>query len=153
TRLLGNFETWCEENADADSPNARLFSTLFLLRRQTGKLELRGLSTAGSEADRLIESHLAALTDGTGAPCTRATADTPWLECALNPCPELFGAVSKGALFKGKDAFLRRRHTDRQMKVAYHYLTRSDCDVPGGMFGLVTYGGRVNTIAPDATAT
>jgi hypothetical protein len=36
--------------------------------------------------------------------------------------------------------------------VAYDYLTRSDHDVMGGMLGLATYGGRINTIAPDATA-
>jgi hypothetical protein len=34
--------------------------------------------------------------------------------------------------------------------VAYDHLTRTDHDVMGGMLGLATYGGRINTIAPDA---
>jgi hypothetical protein len=29
---------------------------------------------------------------------------------------------------------------------------RTDYDVMGGMLGLASYGGRINTIAPDATA-
>ena len=45
----------------------------------------------------------------------------------------------------------RRRLTDRQISVAYHYLTRTDDDVIGGM-GMATYGGKVNTVAPEATA-
>jgi hypothetical protein len=42
--------------------------------------------------------------------------------------------------------------TDRQIAVVYDHLTRTDHDVMGGMLGLATYGGRINTVAPDATA-
>jgi hypothetical protein len=51
-----------------------------------------------------------------------------------------------------KDALLKNRLTDRQIEVAYDHLTRTDHDVVGGMLGLATYGGRINTVAPDATA-
>jgi hypothetical protein len=47
---------------------------------------------------------------------------------------------------------LKQRFTDRQLGVAYDYLTRTDHDVMGGMLGLATYGGRINSIAPDVTA-
>src|SRR4029453_14219601 len=50
-------------------------------------------------------------------------------------------------------AYFRRPVTDRQVGVAHRYLTRADHDVPGGMMGLATYGGAVNTVASDATAT
>jgi hypothetical protein len=53
---------------------------------------------------------------------------------------------------KVKDALLKKRLTDRQIGVAYEYLTRTDHDAMGGMLGLATYGGRINTVAPDATA-
>ena len=53
---------------------------------------------------------------------------------------------------KVKDALLRKRLDDRQIDVAYDYLTRSDHDVMGGVLGMATYGGRINTVAPDATA-
>ena len=152
TRLVRNHGAWCERNSGAGSPYARLFSLLFLRRRQYGKLEVKGLSTAGAEAERLFDGHLAAINDGVGVPHTRDVARTSWLGFALDPFPELFRAGAENALFKIKDAFLRRRYTDRQIQVAWRYLTRTDCDVPGGMVGLATYGGGVNTVAPDATA-
>ena len=153
TRFLRNHGEWCERNSGAASPHARLFSILFLHRRQSGKLELRGLSTAGAAAERLCDEHLAALDAGVGAPHTRQLATCSWLGFALNPFPELFKLPgAENASFKIKDAFLRRRFTDRQIQVAHHFLTRTDDDVPGGMLGLATYGGRVNAVAPDATA-
>ncbi|WP_242338178.1 FAD-binding oxidoreductase [Anaeromyxobacter sp. SG66] len=152
-RLLRNHGEWCERNAGADAPGAKLFSILFLNRRQTGKVELRGLSTAGPDAERLCHEHLDALNQGVGAACTRQLETSTWLRFALNPFPELFRAPgAENASFKMKDAFLRRRFTDRQIEVAHHFLTRTDVDVPGGMLGLATYGGKVNTVAPDATA-
>ena len=66
--------------------------------------------------------------------------------------PELFQFPPGGVSVKVKDALLRRRLTDRQIDVAYDYMTRTDFDVMGGGLGLATYGGRVNTVAPDATA-
>ena len=152
TRLVRNHGTWCERNSDAESGCAKLFSLLFLRRRQYGKLEVKGLSTAGAEADRLCDEHMAALNDGVGVPHTRNVERLSWLAFALNPFPELFRAGTEKALFKVKDAFLRKRFTDRQIQVVYRYLTRNDHDVPGGMLGLATYGGKINAVAPDATA-
>ncbi|WP_242344962.1 FAD-binding oxidoreductase [Anaeromyxobacter terrae] len=152
-RLVRNHGEWCERNGGPDAPGARLFSILFLHRRQSGTIALRGLSTAGEEAARLCDEHLAALNQAVGAPCTRQLETSSWLRFALNPFPELFRVPgAENASFKIKDAFLRRRFTDRQIQVAHHHLTRTDVDVPGGMLGLATYGGKVNTVAPDATA-
>jgi aclacinomycin oxidase len=96
---------------------------------------------------------VAAINDGIGAPHSFDVERTSWLAFALNPFPELFKVPgAENASMKIKDAFLRRRFTDRQIKVAYHFLTRTDQDVAGGMLGLATYGGRINTVASDATA-
>jgi aclacinomycin oxidase len=151
-RLMRNHGEWCERNAAPDSSYARLFSTLFLHRREFGKLVLRGLSTAGADAERLAREHLSAIDHGVGAASTYEAEHLSWLGFALDPFPEIFRPVGNGALVKGKDGFLRRRFTDRQIEVAYHYLTRTDHQVPGGMLGLVTYGGKVNSLSPDATA-
>jgi hypothetical protein len=75
-----------------------------------------------------------------------------WLEFALNPFPDLFTSPPGGVRVKVKDALLARRLTDDQIGVAYDYLTRTDHDVMGGMLGLASYGGRVNAVEPDATA-
>jgi aclacinomycin oxidase len=47
---------------------------------------------------------------------------------------------------------LKRRFTDDQIGVAYDYLTSEAHDVVGGILGLASYGRRVNSVAPSATA-
>jgi FAD binding domain/Berberine and berberine like len=153
SRLVRNYGAWCERHSAAESPFTRLFSTFFLHRRQAGSIVLRGLSTAGGDAERLLDEHLAAINQGIGATCTREVERTSWLGFAIDPFPELFRPVKGGVMVKGKDAYLRKRLTNRQLAIAHDYLTRSDHDVPGGMLGLLTYGGKVNTVAPEATAT
>jgi FAD/FMN-containing dehydrogenase len=151
-RLVRNHGTWCERNSEAGSPNASLWTLLELHRKQFGTIVIRGVSTAGAAAERQIEGHLAALAEGVLAPHGRAVARMSWLEFALNPFPDLFAMPPGGVSAKVKDALLKRRLTDRQIAVAYEYLTREDHDIMGGMLGLATYGGRINTVAPDATA-
>lgn len=152
TRLLRNHGIWCERNADADSPNASLWTLLELHREQFGKIVVRGVSTAGAAAERQARHFLAALGDGVAAPAAFELARMPWLAFALNPFPDLFAMPPGGVCSKVKDALLRKRFTDRQIAVAYDYLTRTDHDAMGGMLGFATYGGRINTIAPEATA-
>jgi hypothetical protein len=76
----------------------------------------------------------------------------PWLAFALDPFPDLFAMPPGGASVKVKDALLRRRLSDDQLEIAWDYLTRDDHDVMGGMLGLATYGGRINTVPREATA-
>jgi hypothetical protein len=151
-RLLRNHGTWCERNSGADSPNASLWALLEIHRKQFGKVVVRGVSTAGDAAERQVDDHLAALSEGGLAPHGRELARMSWLGFALNPLPELFAAPPGGVSVKVKDALLKKRFTDRQIGVAYDHLTRADHDVMGGMLGLATYGGRINTVARDATA-
>ncbi|OLC08632.1 MAG: hypothetical protein AUH41_07685 [Gemmatimonadetes bacterium 13_1_40CM_66_11] len=151
-RLLRNHGIWCERNSDADSPYASLWTLLEIHRQQFGKIIIRGVSTAGATAERQVDDHLAALGEGVGAPNGRELARMSWLEFALNPFPDLFVTPPGGVSAKVKDALLKKRLTDCQIGVAYDYLTRTDHDVIGGMLGLATYGGRINTVAPDATA-
>ncbi len=151
-RLLRNHGIWCERNSDADSPYVSLWTLLEIHRKQFGKIIIRGVSTAGAAAERQVDDHLAALAEGVGAPHGRELARMSWLEFALNPFPDMFGFPPGGVSVKVKDALLKKRFTDRQIGVAYDYLTRTDHDVMGGMLGLATYGGRINTVAPDATA-
>src|SRR4029079_13765506 len=117
-----------------------------------GKIFIRGLSTAGAAAETQIDDFLAALAAGVGAPAGRAVWGSSSPQFALDPLPDLFAAPPGGASAKVKDALLKTRFTDRQIAVAYDHLTRHDHDVMGGMLGLATYGGRINTVAPDATA-
>jgi aclacinomycin oxidase len=151
-RLLRNHGTWSEQNSEGGSPNASLWTLLEIHRKQFGKIIVRGVSTAGVGAYGQVDLHLAALGDGVGAVKAKELARMSWLEFALNPFPDLFAAPPGGVSVKVKDALLKKRLTDRQIGVAYNHLTRTDHDVMGGMLGLATYGGRINSVAPDATA-
>jgi aclacinomycin oxidase len=151
-RLLQNHGTWSERNSDADSPNASLWTLLLVHRKQLGKIIIRGLSTAGAAAERQIDDYIAALSEGISPPMDRLVETRSWLEFALNPFPDLFAMPPGGVSTKVKDALLKKPLTDRQIAVAYDYMTRSDYDVMGGAFGFATYGGRINAVAPDATA-
>jgi hypothetical protein len=151
SRLVRNFGVWCERNSAPADPATALYSTLALGHRQHGSLDLSGLVIAAAEGDRLLDAHLAAINDGVGVPYTCTTARKSWLAFALDPAPGLAGVHVEHAIFKLKDALLRTRFTDRQIAVAYHYLTRTDHAV-GLTLGMATYGGRINSVAPDATA-
>ncbi|MBC9933149.1 FAD-binding oxidoreductase [Chitinophaga qingshengii] len=148
-RLAKNFGTWCQQNSSPDSSYLPLFSILFLNHRNIGKLDIKGLCT-GAHARQLIDDHLAAVAVPVGIPYSLQVEETPWLRFALNPFPELFQPGMESVAAKVKDAFFRQPLTDNQIATAYHYLT---AQVPiGGMLGMATYGGKVNSIAPDATA-
>ena len=151
-RLLRNHGSWSERNSDRDSPNVSLWTLLIVHRKQLGKIIIRGLSTDGTAAERQVDDYLASVSEGIAAPQHRELARMSWLEFALNPFPDLFAMPPGGVSVKVKDALLRKRLTDRQVAIAYDYLTRTDYDVMGGAWGLATYGGRINTVAPDATA-
>jgi len=150
-RLLRQHGTWCERNSGVDSPNATLWTLLEIHRRQFGAIIARGISTDAA-AEPQIEAHLAALSDGIAPPDRRELARMSWLQFALNPFPDLFAMPPGGVRMKMKDALLRRSLTDDQIDAAYEHLTRADCDVMGGVLGVATYGGAVNRMAPDATA-
>jgi aclacinomycin oxidase len=150
-RLLRNHGIWCERNSDAESPNASLCILLEVHRQQFGKIIVRGVSTAGAAAEQQVDDFLASVGEGICAPHAREFTRMSWLEFALNPFPDLFTTPPGGVCLKVKDALLKKQLTDAQIGVAYDYLTRSD-DIMGGMLGLATYGGQINTVAPDATA-
>jgi aclacinomycin oxidase len=151
-RLVRNHGIWSERTAAPESPHASLWTLIALPRKQAGRIVVRGVSTAGDAAAQQFADFLAALGEGTVAAANREEARLSWLEFALNPFPDLFGAPPGGVSVKVKDALLKRRLTDRQIGVAYDYLTSADHDVMGGMLGMASYGGAINRVAPDATA-
>ena len=150
-RLLRNHGEWCERESGDGRPAAELWTLLEVHRRQFGTVVVRGVSTA-AEAERLISEHLAAITGGLEVGLTPEITRMPWLAFALDPFPDLFAMPPGGARVKVKDALLRRRLDDRQLEIGWEYLTRDDYDVMGGMLGFATYGGRINRISRDATA-
>jgi hypothetical protein len=150
SQLVQNFGAWAQKHSSPESPYKQLFSLLFLNHRNIGKLEMKGVSTAGPKAIQLIDEHLASIADPLGLSYTRQVEETAWLQFALNPFPELFQPGYDKVKAKIKDAFLRRPFTGDQIAKAYKYLTNNE--PVGGGLGMATYGGQVNTVLPGATA-
>jgi hypothetical protein len=150
SQLVQNFGAWAQKYSTPESPYKQLFSLLFLNHRNMGKLEMKGVSTAGPKAIQLIDEHLASIADPLGLSYTRQVEETAWLQFALNPFPELFQPGYDKVKAKIKDAFLRRPFTGDQIAKAYKYLTNNE--PVGGGLGMATYGGQVNTVMPGATA-
>ncbi len=153
TKLMHNHGLWSEQTSSADSDLATLWTLLEIHRHEFAKIVVRGVSTAGDSARAQFDRLLAALGDGVPAPSAPTVEQMSWLDFALNPLPDLFaGGPPGGVSTKIKDAIVKRRFTDAQIAVIHRHLMRTDVTVPGGMFGLASYGGRVNTRPTDATA-
>jgi hypothetical protein len=102
------------------------------------------------DADRLLRDYLAEVTDGVpGTIVVKPPRRTPWL--AAVKAGSLSQADESGT-FKAKAAYLRKRFTDDQIRTAYTYLTSTDHDNERAMMLLLSYGGQVNAVAPDATS-
>ncbi|MFC6886441.1 MULTISPECIES: FAD-binding oxidoreductase [Actinomadura] len=148
-RLVRNHGAWAERNGGPDSPYTRLYSELQLNRRPLGSVGMIGQVAAGADAERLLDGHLEAVNEGVPVRPVRRLRRQPWLAAALAGSPGDPGPVYR---LKVKSGYLRRRLTDAQIGVLHHHLTRTDYDHPGGSLSLYTFGGKVNTVAPDATA-
>ncbi|WP_326550353.1 FAD-binding oxidoreductase [Micromonospora sp. NBC_01813] len=154
-RLLRNYGEWHERNSAPDSRYTSLFSLLLLARRDNGAdpgalAMVTSMDGSPPDADQLLSDYLAEVTDSVpGAITVQPPHRLPWL--AGVKAGSLDQAEESG-MFKAKAAYLRKRFTDQQIGTAYTYLTSTDHDNERAVLLLVSYGGKVNTVAPDATA-
>ncbi|MFH8410486.1 FAD-dependent oxidoreductase [Streptomyces sp. NPDC018019] len=152
-RLVRNHGTWYEHNSGPESPYADLFSVLMLNTRNTGTILLVGqMDATAPGAEGRMRAYVDAVGRGVGARPALRHQVRPWLE-AVSLVQE-----SEPAPYKVKSGYLRKRYTDRQIATAYRHLAGpagGKGGAPEGVTGsmwLVSYGGQVNTVAPEATA-
>ncbi|WP_238014822.1 FAD-binding protein [Dactylosporangium sp. AC04546] len=149
--ILRNHGRWHAANAGSAGPYADLYSALSAYQRlvspqYTTSVELSmQIDAAVPDAAGLLDAYCAAVRAGVGSAPVTGTTTSRWLTAALafDPGP--------GARTKSKGAYLRAPWDDRQLAAVCDHLTR-----PVGRGLLVTtaysYGGRVNDVAPGATA-
>jgi hypothetical protein len=146
-RLVDNYGNWCFNNAQPGTKSWHLYATLHLWNKVIGKIQLKGLLTEPTEG--IVDDFIRTVNNEVGVSCTIKRNKTSWVDFALNPFPDIFSGPK--AAFKVKDAFLCQPFTHQQIDTIYHYLTEYK-DVFGANIGLATYGGKVNSVASDATA-
>ena len=154
-RILRNYGTFFEQHSAPGNRFASLFSTLLAPRRIAaedpgGFLISAELDGTLPDADALLAEFQSAVTDGVPAPYAVPPQRTPWLTHALAS-----GLNGESGRYKQKSAYLRKRFTDEQAAISYRHLV--DTPAPAGaqeapMLWLLSYGGAVNAVHPDATA-
>ncbi|WP_420000145.1 FAD-binding oxidoreductase [Streptomyces boninensis] len=158
--LLRNYGTFFEKHSAPDSPYTGLFSMLVLSSRASGEISLSTqMDATRPDAAKLLDDFLAAVGRGLGKtqPMTKRAGEVQarpelfarqkrsWLEAT-----RAFAGGGWGGLGDYKSAYLRKGFPDDQIAALYKHLTETD--LTGVMLAVDSYGGRVNAVAPDATA-
>ncbi|MEU4804601.1 FAD-binding protein [Actinosynnema sp. NPDC023587] len=156
-RLVRGYGEWHERHSAPDSPYAALAGRLTISRRRSADgpddVVVAGLLDADlPDARGLLDAFFGEVCGGLGG--TRLTdGPRPWLYTMV---PPVVDADSQRAAehdrYKGKAGYLRRGLTPAQVDTAYDHLTTPDDRMEFGALWLMSYGGRVNTVAPGDTA-
>ncbi|WP_461007911.1 FAD-dependent oxidoreductase [Streptomyces capparidis] len=156
--VLRNFGRWCGDNGRRpDTPNRGLVPILEARHRSVERLQAPGLfvgavidETAPGARER-IAAYFADVTAGVEAVPARTESVRPWLEFVSAPPAGSTGADGLRR-FKTKGAFLRREYTERQLAAIHRHLTAENYRNPAAHLLLIGYGGKINSVAPGATA-
>ncbi|MEV4627340.1 FAD-binding protein [Micromonospora sp. NPDC049523] len=170
-RLVANYGRWHEANSAPDSPATALSAVLALNHRAAGgNALLAQVDGDARDAAGLLDGFFAAVLDGvldgaarTGEPTTPlghlgpmpALAQPrhwPWLHATAylgTNTPALTDPLQRGA---HKAAYLRRSLPAGASRVLFRQLTMAGPANPRAGAVLFSHGGRVNAVAPAATA-
>jgi FAD/FMN-containing dehydrogenase len=150
-RLITNFGEWHERHSGPGSAHLSLYSQLKIQHRSAGSFRMSTQIDADEpDAANTLDAFLAEVGAGTGATYTvNDHSRVPWFYAVK----EWFGFVEAAvARWKVKSAYMRRPLPAPQIDALYRQLTRGDYPHPYAMVALVSYGGRINAVAADATA-
>jgi aclacinomycin oxidase len=151
TAILRNFGSWFERNSAAGSPQARLSGFFHGVHRSGYGLMVGAMiddDIPGAEA--LMTAYFDEIAAGVGVEPMRSQVVRPWLYFAAYPNWGDPGTQDQRRI-KIKAAYLRRGYTEEQIAAVWRHFTTEEPN-PAQLI-LIGYGGQVNTVAPDATAT
>lgn len=147
-RIVRNHGAWHAANSGDATSYDDLYSCLYLNQRTVGHVVLNAQLDADRPApERRMSDYFAAVTEGVGTPCAVTHQHLPWMSSALRDV-ENRGAYTR---CKGKGAHLRRPFDDTHISAVYRRLSEADYD-GHTVVALFSFGGRVNTVDPAATA-
>lgn len=146
--LVENYGDWCSKHSRSGDNGTFLHATLYLWNKMLGKIQLKVVVTEPDGGPQALDDFIKSVSHKLDIPYQLERKKQTFLEFVLHPFPDIF--TDQKAAFKVKDAFYLKPFTTAQIETVYKYLGNQD--TPGGMVGLATYGGKVNDVAPDHTA-
>ncbi|MCJ0871909.1 FAD-binding oxidoreductase [Streptomyces sp. AP-93] len=151
SRLMKNYGEWHERFSGPTAPELSLFSELKPAHQAAGAVSLTTqVDASAPNAEQMLQAFIDYVGAGTGVTAQVAEhRKVSWLHAT-----QWSGFTGPDPLFrfKGKPAYQRKNFTDSQIGAMYRHLTRTDYAHPGALMLISAYGGKVNTVAPDATA-
>lgn len=166
--LVEAFGTWHEKHAASSDPGADLCSFLMMNHQSNGSMGLlTTIDATVPDARKIITDFISSILSAAGLavaqldqpvgevgamPGFAAPVELPWMHAMQllgTNNPTLTDPTARGI---HKSAYLRKKFTPTQTSAMYKQLTRSDLANPKSMIVLLSYGGKINDVAADATA-
>ncbi|MGW6741574.1 FAD-binding oxidoreductase [Streptomyces sp. NPDC055025] len=157
TTIATNFATWHEQNSAPGAAANQLWASFLAVRKGKGGVAIRAqVDPTVPGTQQLLTDFAAAMTLNVGpAPTTSTTGNLPWLYTTTTSATEVadvFGIPSLLLRSKTKGAYHKKGYTPDQLRTAYTYLTSDAYSYATGIMALFSFGGKVNSFAPTATA-
>ncbi|MFI5706766.1 FAD-binding protein [Kribbella sp. NPDC051620] len=153
-RMLRNWFDFFERHNTADSPYATLYSPLILTPFNAGNFLLSTqIDASVPNAAGLLKAYNAAIMAGVTDPAPQMidVPEGPFLHLTMQRSIAEDIAPTRS---KFKAAYLRKGYTDEQLTMIHRNLSDPKSVVaPGSSVLLIPYGGKVNTVPANATAT
>ncbi|UKY49279.1 FAD-binding oxidoreductase [Streptomyces inhibens] len=151
SRLVRNFGTWHEANSAVDTDNADLFSQLEPAPLAAGTVTMHTQVDATSpDATARLDQFVKAVGAGVDVAHREERQELGWLHSTQ--WNGFNGPETPTLRFKAKVAQLRKSWTEDQISAMYHHLTQVNYQNPGARLMFISFGGRINAVAPNATA-
>jgi FAD binding domain/Berberine and berberine like len=142
--LLRNYGQFLAANSSPASPYAGLFSGLLVNHRSAGRISMT--TQAAGPAISLLPGFLAAVSAGVPGGST-TTSSLPWLQAT-----QILNGSVRNQRYKCKSAYMKTAFPEAQISAIYSALTAPGYSNPQALLQVDSYGGRVNVVAPGATA-
>nr|MDT0662557.1 FAD-dependent oxidoreductase [Micromonospora sp. DSM 115978] len=151
-RLLGNYGRWHEQNSDPASPYAGLFARLELTTRPNGTFSMIvQMDATRPDSRHLLDNFITAVNSGVHpAGTVGQLRRLPWLHATGWPGLWMSNPTDR---YKYKSSYQRRTFSPAQVDAFWRVLSETGYDHPGWVVSIASYGGRINTVSPTATAT
>jgi hypothetical protein len=150
-RTVRNWFTFFEQHNTADSPYATLYAP-FILSHYSAEQYLLStqIDAAAPNSEQLMNAFNAAMVEGVEQkPQVIDLGVGPFLHLTMQRSIEETASPNRG---KYKAGYLKKGYSDEQILSLYRGLTDTTYKGPVSSMLLVPYGGKVNTVPSDATA-